>query len=368
MLPYIWFGLIAVLIIGYIVMDGFDLGAGILYPFIAKTEEEKRSVIRSIGPVWDGNEVWLLTAGGALFAAFPAVYATVFSGFYLALMLVLFCLIMRAAALEFRNYDPKWKKLWDGTFFVASALPALLVGVAAGNVMRGVPLDKAGEFAGNFFTLLNPFALLVGVAGFCWITWHGASWLSKKLTGELQLRAAKARRNFSLATIIVFVITTVLSPMLIPATFNMGINSWISWVGVAIVLVGVIVAILGGSKALRTSEAALAHGGVGLTVKDKAGADFCALIGSGLTGAGAVLIWAGTIFPYMLPARLSDGSISHNLSLSVVGTASSTLTLTAMLIITCIGVPLVLFYNVLIYKTYAGRIKVEPGEDGHGAY
>ena len=162
-LQIIWFVLVGVLLTGYAVLDGFDLGVGALYPFIAKTEGEKAVLRTSIGPVWDANEVWLLTGGGALFAAFPPVYATVFSGFYLALYLVLFSLIFRAVSVEWRAKDPAWAKLWDWAFFGGSILPALLFGVAVGNLVRGVPLNVQGEYAGTFLTLLNPYALLIGV-------------------------------------------------------------------------------------------------------------------------------------------------------------------------------------------------------------
>ena len=160
----LWFLLIFVLIAGYFVLDGFDLGAGVLYPFVAKNDKEKAVVRTSIGPVWDGNEVWLLTAGGALFAAFPAAYATTFSGFYLAVMLVLFGLIVRAGSLEFRAHDPKWAKVWDVCFVVGSLLPALLLGVAVGNIYAGIPMDMNGDYVGvPLLGLITPFTLLCGL-------------------------------------------------------------------------------------------------------------------------------------------------------------------------------------------------------------
>ncbi len=164
----IWFLLVAVLIIGYAILDGFDLGVGVLHLF-TRNEEEKRINMNAIGPVWDGNEVWLLTGGGALFAAFPIVYATVFSGFYIALMLLLFALIFRAVSFEFRGKveSVKWKKTWDAAFGIGSLLPAVLFGVAVGNILRGIPIDGNGIFTGNFFTLLNPYSILVGCAEPC---------------------------------------------------------------------------------------------------------------------------------------------------------------------------------------------------------
>ncbi|HEX6140820.1 MAG TPA: cytochrome d ubiquinol oxidase subunit II, partial [Candidatus Limnocylindria bacterium] len=164
-LATIWFILVGVLLVGYAVLDGFDLGVGMLHFVIGRSPEERRVLVRSIGPVWDGNEVWLLTMGGALFAAFPAVYATVFSGFYLALMLLLVALILRAVAIEFRGHvdDPRWVATWDVAFSIGSFLPAVLFGVAIGNVAQGVPLSADGAYEGGLIGLLNPFALLMGV-------------------------------------------------------------------------------------------------------------------------------------------------------------------------------------------------------------
>ena len=180
-LGILWFILIAVLIAGYFILDGFDLGSGVLSPFVAKDEKEKAIVRRSIGPVWDGNEVWLLTAGGALFAAFAPAYATTFSGFYLAIMLVLFGLIVRAVSLEYRAHDPKWKKLWDALFFIGSLLPALLFGVAIGNVYAGIPMDANGDYNGiPLLGLITPFTLLCGLLGLSFFLMQGATWLAMK--------------------------------------------------------------------------------------------------------------------------------------------------------------------------------------------
>ena len=190
-LQNIWFVLIGVLFVGYAILDGFDLGIGSLFPFLAKKEEEKDALYKTIGPFWDGNEVWLLTAGGALFAAFPHTYATVFSGFYLALMLVLFSLIFRAISIEFRAHDLKRQKLWDGALVIGSLLPSLLYGVALGNVILGIPLDSNMDYAGNFFLLLRPFPLLIGLFGLVAILVQGATYAAYKTEGEIQSRARK---------------------------------------------------------------------------------------------------------------------------------------------------------------------------------
>src|SRR5680860_1662502 len=164
-LPTVWFVIISVLVAAYAALDGFDLGMGTLYPFLAQNGDERTALRRAVGPFWDGNEVWLLVAAGSLFAAFPPVYATVFSGFYLPLMLVVFALIFRVVSLEFRSHDPGWAKVWDMSFFAGSAVPAVLFGVVAGNLVRGIPLDPSGDYAGTSLALLNPYGLLAGVTG-----------------------------------------------------------------------------------------------------------------------------------------------------------------------------------------------------------
>ena len=181
-----WFILIGILFAGYAVLDGFDLGIGSLLPILTKNDEKKVSVLfRSIGPVWDGNEVWLITAGGALFAAFPHAYATVFSGFYLALMIVLFGLILRAVSIEFFTLETENKGIWAKTFFIGSIIPSILFGVALGNVIMGVPLDSRMEFTGNFFTLLRPFPLATGLLGFTAILMQGLTYTMLKTEGEI---------------------------------------------------------------------------------------------------------------------------------------------------------------------------------------
>ena len=180
----IWFILVGVLIVGYAILDGFDLGVGVLSLF-ARNEDERRLHLNAIGPFWDGNEVWLLTAGGALFAAFPEVYATVFSGFYIAFMLLLVALIFRAVSIEFYHQvdSPSWRTAWGWAFGIGSLLPCILTGVAFGNILRGIPLDAHREFTGSFFTLLNPYALVVGVLSLAMFIMHGAVFMAVKTYG-----------------------------------------------------------------------------------------------------------------------------------------------------------------------------------------
>jgi cytochrome bd ubiquinol oxidase subunit II len=194
-----WFGLIAVLWIGYFVLEGFDFGVGILLPVIGRTEVDRRVMVNTIGPVWDGNEVWLLVAGGATFAAFPDWYATLFSGFYLALLLILLALIARGVAFEYRGKvdSPRWRAGWDQAIFWGSAVPALLWGVAFANIVHGVPIDRHMEYTGSLLTLLNPYALLGGVVTLGLFTLHGSYYLSLKTEGDVRDRAAVATRRLA---------------------------------------------------------------------------------------------------------------------------------------------------------------------------
>lgn len=332
-LPILWFIIIAVLICAYYVLDGFDLGAGVLSPFIAKTPGEKRALMTSIGPVWDGNEVWLLTAGGALFAAFAPAYATVFSGFYLAIMLVLFGLIIRAVSLEFRAHDPKWQKLWDALFFVGSLVPALLFGVALGNCLQGVPLDAVGNYIGSFFGLLTPFPLVCGLLGLATIVTQGACWLAAKIeTGtELHKRAVTARVAGQIVTAILVVAVSVMFFTFIGFPQGEG-PAFPFLVFVACILV---VAIVVGFLAAGRGKNWLAFG---------ANSAVCVALVFALVLA---------MFPNLV---ISTGP---GPSIDLFTAAASTYGLTVMTIIACIGVPLVAIYHVIIYRTFRGTIKVE---------
>ena len=346
-LQVVWFILIGVLFVGYAVLDGFDLGVGSLYPFLGKTEADKAVMRRSVGPVWDGNEVWLLTAGGAMFAAFPHVYASVFSGFYLALMVFLFALIFRAGAMEFRAHDPAWAKFWDGALFVASFLPALLSGVAVGNIIVGLPLgtdgyfvaarNAAGEpaFLGNLIAALNPYAIIIGLVSVAWVLLHGATWLGIKATGDLYDRAKKAARVLGIAFAVLFAGSWAATAFMLPDVYARATGSIWGWLFAVAAVIGIVGVIRG-----ATSKS-----------------DHLAFLGSGLAGASLVGIWAASIFPNMVPSTgIGD-------SLTIFNASSSQLTLTVMAIIAAIGVPLVLVYHFLIYRAYAGRVVLTEGEE-----
>lgn len=330
----LWYFLIFVLIAGYFVLDGFDLGAGVLYPFLAKNEDEKSVIRRSIGPVWDGNEVWLLTAGGALFAAFAPAYATTFSGFYLAVMLVLFGLIVRAVSLEFRAHDPAWRKAWDICFFVGSLLPALLLGVAVGNIYAGIPMDAAGNYSGvPLLGLITPFTLLTGLLGMAMFLAAGASWVSLKapLGSELRGRAVRVRTPLQVTAFVLFAAVSLyghflIQPEMVPA---LGVARWLFAL--------LFVAALG---------AALYFG----VKKD------CDLV-SFVAQSGAAVSLVGLLATSMFPNLVVAAAGSLGSSITLMSAASSELSLMWMTIFAVIGVPIVLVYHVIIYRTFRGRVE-----------
>ncbi len=327
-----WFLLIGVLLAGYAILDGFDLGVGMLHLFVARSDAERRQVINAVGPVWDGNEVWLLTGGGAIFAAFPKVYATVFSGLYLPLMLVLAALILRAVCLEFRSKEPGpgWRGTWDAVFAVSSFLPSLLFGVALGNVMRGLPLDADQEFAGSFIGLLNPFALLVGLLSVALFLVQGAAWLDLKTDGEVRRRARSWAAGAWLVLVALLVVATVVS--LVDAQ-----HLWrtfarpLPWI-VPVVLV---LALVEYRFLLQRGRAALAFAHSSTAI--------AALLG--IVGLG--------LYPALVPA-LGGGP-----SLTVANAASSPLALTVMLVVALVGMPIVVGYTIFIYSRFKGRVTLD---------
>ena len=340
LLQNIWFVLIGVLLTGYAILDGFDLGAGVLLPLVARSDRERRTVFQAIGPFWDGNEVWLLTGGGALFAAFPHVYATVFSGFYLALMLVLFALIGRAVSFEFRSRveSPRWRAVWDGVLCAGSLVPALLLGVAVGNILRGVPLTPEMEYAGTFFTLLNPFSLLVGLTGLSMFVTHGAIYLMNKTNGALAERAGRWASRSWLALLILTIATGAAAWFDAPARFQG--KPAVIWALPAAVL-----ALMAWTRIL------LAQGKPGR-----------AFLASSLTIAGLMSLFGAACYPYLLPAR-NAVDIAGYQGLSIYNASASPLTLQTMLIIALIGVPIMLVYTAYIYHVFRGKVVLE--EEGY---
>jgi len=330
-LQYSWFALIAILIAGYTVLDGFDLGVGFWFLFTRK-ENERRIMLNAIGPFWDGNEVWLLTAGGALFAAFPPVYASVFSGLYLALMLVLFGLILRAVAIEFRSreWKPRPRAYWDVAFALGSILPALLFGVAFGNILCGLPLDVQGNYTGTFFSLLNPFALLVGLCNVAMLATHGALYLVTRTEGELAVRARVwARRAwwvyFPLALLVI--LAAVLTQPHLRANY---LTLPILWL---LPLLGIVAVSLTGYW----------HGcGQAKYAFTASCSAIVLLLVSAATG----------LFPTLVPA------LGHpEWNLTATNSSSSPLTLGVMLILALVGMTIVGGYTIWVYRTFGGVVK-----------
>ncbi|MED7923892.1 cytochrome d ubiquinol oxidase subunit II [Nonomuraea sp. LP-02] len=315
-LTTVWFLLIAVLWTGYFVLEGFDFGVGILLPFLGGSDGERRTIVKTIGPVWDGNEVWLLVAGGATFAAFPEWYATLFSGFYLPLFLILLALIVRGVALEYRGKSDSTKG-WDRAFFWGSLGPALLWGVAFANMVRGVPLDADHEYTGTLFTLLNPFALLGGLAMLLLCTQHGAVFLALRTTGEL--RKGAARIAAALAPVTVAVVL---------AFLLMARAGVLSWAAVAVAAIGLAVALI---ATLR-------------------GRDGWAFTGSALAIAAFVATLFTSMWPNVLPA------LDPANSLTVTNAASSPYTLTVMTWVAAVFTPVVLGYQAWTYWVFRRRL------------
>ena len=327
-----WFLLVGVLLAGYAILDGFDLGVGMLHLFLARGETERRTLVNAVGPVWDGNEVWLLTGGGALFAAFPAVYATVFSGFYLALMLLLTALILRAVSLEFRGKEdsPRWRGTWDWAFAIGSFLPALLLGVALGNILRGIPLDAQGEFAGTFQGLLNPFALVIGVLTVALFVLQGSSWLLLKTEGPLRERTQRFARAAWLAFVVLWLAATLFSRVAAPDRWT-GFAWPVTWLVPALMVVS-----------LAAYPLALVRSG-----------PRAFLVSSTIVAASLAIVGV-SLYPYMVPSLgpAHSGLTIHNAS-------SSRLTLQTMLVIALAGMPVVVGYTIFIYRQFRGPVRLD---------
>jgi len=329
----VWFFLVGILLAGYAILDGFDLGIGALHLF-TKTDTERRLMINSIGPVWDGNEVWLVTGGGALFAAFPEVYATAFSGFYIALMLLLFGLIFRAVAIEFRSKreNPAWRKLWDASFAVSSVLSSLLIGVALGNVAWGIPLDANHEFAGTFFGLLHPYALMVGITTVALFMMHGAIYGILKTEGELQEKLRLWARRSMIFFIICYVCTTMATLLYAD---NMTEHIKANPVLFVVPFLGML--------AIANIPREIFHK-----------REFRAFLSSCAAVVALMAVFGIGMYPDMI---FSNPEAAN--SLNIYNAASSPKTLKIMLIIAIIGVPLVLSYTASIYWVFRGKVTLD---------
>jgi cytochrome d ubiquinol oxidase subunit II len=357
----IWWALLGILLIGFAVMDGFDLGVAVLLPYVARTDVERRIAINTVGPVWEGNQVWLILGGGAIFAAWPMVYATAFSGFYLAMFLVLAALILRPVAFKFRSKleHARWRAVWDAAIFVSGLVPALIFGVAFGNIIVGVPFrfDDALRmtYEGGLLGLLNPFALVSGLISVGMLTVHGASYLALKASGPVVERAVRAARLAAPVTILLFVLAGVWvafsidgyavtsqlahdgpsNPLLKLVTRQAG--AWLNnyqtypWTMASPVIAILALAVTPPLLVIRRAGAAFITGGAGIA---------------------AVIATAGlSIFPFMLPSSLEPRA-----SLTVWDASSSHLTLKIMLFATVVLLPLVLLYTAWVYRVLRGPV------------
>jgi len=373
-LRVIWWLLLGILLVGWAVMDGFDLGVGTLLPFVAKTDEERRLVINTVGPVWEGNQVWLVLGGGAIFAAWPPLYAVSFSGFYLAIFALLFGLILRPVGFKYRSKMPsqRWRDNWDRVLFVGGLLPALISGVAVGNVLLGVPyhFDDSMRifYTGSFFGLLTPFALLAGLLSVAMLIAHGAAMLVIKTDGPVADRSARIGSVAAIVALVLFaaggawvawglpgyVITSAVvtdgptNPLLKTATAG-ELGSWMrNYSSMPLTLAAPLLGLLGllGSAVLLRARRGMA-----------------AFLASGAGIAGIILTVGFAIFPFLLPS-----SSQPSASLTVWDASSSHLTLGIMLVATVIFLPLILFYTAWVYRVMKGKTTAEEMGDNPNAY
>ncbi|MBZ5635556.1 MAG: cytochrome d ubiquinol oxidase subunit II [Acidobacteriia bacterium] len=343
-MPTLWFCLVAVMLAGYVILDGFDIGAGIIHLFVAKNDAERRAVLASIGPVWDGNEVWLLAAGGTLYFAFPGLYASSFSGFYLALMIVLWLLILRGISIEFRNHvrSELWNTFWDAIFAGASVLLAIFYGTALGNVVRGVPIAADGYFFLALWTNLQPgpdagiidwYTVSIGVTALIALTIHGALWVALKTEGELQARCqAVARRFWFILLPLVLLISGTsfrIQPLLLESFDE---HPW-----------GMIFPALSAS------------GFIGVLLFIKRQRELAAFLSSCTFILGLLCSAAMGLYPNLLP---SNGDAARSLTITSVSTASYGLRIGLFWFVPAFA--LALTYSVFVYRHFAGKVRIQP--------
>jgi cytochrome d ubiquinol oxidase subunit II len=372
-LRLIWWVLVGVLLIGFAVTDGFDLGVGALLTLVGKTDKDRRVMINTIGPHWDGNQVWFITAGGAIFAAWPLIYATAFSGFYLALALTLIALWMRPLGFDYRGKlkNKTWRQAWDWALFAGGIVPSLIFGVAFGNLLLGVPFELddtlKATYTGSFFGLLTPFALLSGLVSVAMLLNHGSTWLQLKTDGDLQARAKNVSVVLSIATLVLFALAGVYLAMGVEGyvitsaidtkatsnplnkTVEITSGAWLAnysaypWM--------IIAPVLGLGSALACAVASYA------------GRSGWAFVASALTITGIILTAGFSMFPFLMPS-----STMPSASLTVWDATSSLLTLKVMFGVACIFVPIVLSYTLYGFWVMRGRIKQDDLNKAHAIY
>ena len=363
-LKFIWWLLVGVLLVGFAIMDGHDMGVGALLPWVGKNDTERRVIINTVGPHWDGNQVWFITGGGAIFAAWPLVYATAFSGFYVVMLVLLWSMIVRPLGFEYRSKmpSPRWRAVWDATLFISGFVPMLVFGAAVGNVLQGVPFHfdnyLISTYTGSFWALLNPFALLSGVVSSAMITLHGAVYLSHRTEGAVQARAQNAALGAAVVMVLAFVgagfwlhsgaipgyaISSAIDPAALPdplaKTVVRSADAWWAnyarWPAMwALPVLGIV-------------------GSLGAALLTRAGATLTAFVVSALAIAGVIGTAGGAMFPFVMPS-----STDLNSSLTVWDSVSSHLTLSLMFFATLIFMPIIVFYTSWAYRVMRGKVTV----------
>jgi cytochrome d ubiquinol oxidase subunit II len=328
-----WFLVVGATFTGYAILDGFDLGAGAIHLFFNK-EESRRIALNAIGPVWDGNEVWLVIGGGTLFAGFPKVYAAVFSAFYIPFMLFLVALIFRAISIEFRSKEPMlwWRKMWDVSYCISSIIVALSLGVVLGNVLIGLPIDKAGNYMGSTFDFLNPYALMVGITTLALFMMHGAIYLVMKTEKRLYTKLTIIVKNSTIFFVISVLLLSFYTLLYVPhLSQRIKENPWLFFIPVAMVLAVA-------NIARRITQQSYRQ----------------AFLSSAVVISLLLILIAVVLYP-----NLVLSSINENYNLTVLNAASSTRSLKIMLIVAAVGVPLVGIYTAFVYKTFKGKVKLD---------
>jgi len=363
-LKVIWWLFIGVLLIGFAVTDGFDLGIGTLLPFLGRNDEERRVMLNSVGPTWEGNQVWFITAGGATFAAWPLVYATAFSGFYAALLLVLFALFFRPVGFDFRSKvaDPRWRNAWDWGLFIGGTVPAVVFGVAFGNLLQGVPFQfdpatMAVTYTGSFWRLLNPFALLTGLVSLAMLVMHGASFLQIRTEDALQLRARAAARWAAIALIVLFAIAGIWVAYGIAGYRIVSIPAASSaFVPIAKTVEsspGIWLANFTAHKWMMLAPIVAFAGALAVVVSSAGGRSMLAFVASGVAVAGVFLTAGFAMFPFVMPSSSDPRS-----SLTAWDSVSSHRTLAIMFWVVVILLPIVIAYTAWVYWVVRGKVTV----------
>lgn len=370
-LRLIWWSLIGVLLLAFAITDGFDLGTGILLPFVAKTDIERRVVINSVGPVWEGNQVWLILGGGAIFAAWPQLYAVAFSGFYLAMFAILVGLILRPVAFKFRSKreEPEWRARWDWVLFFCGFVPTLIFGVALGNVLQGVPFRLSSDmhifYDGSFFGLLNPFAVLCGLVSVAMLIMHGAAWLQLKTEGAI---ADRVRTYGSLAALATFVLYAFAGVLLWAYIDGYRITSVINPIGPSNPLLKTVDGHVGAwfvnyaAQPWTLAAPVLGLlGAIGAWIGLRMRREIFTILSSAVSISGIILSVGASMFPFILPS-----SIDPRASLTVWDSSSSHLTLFIMLVVTAVFIPIIVAYTTWVYHVLWGKVDEQAIRDESG--